>query len=116
MTPPPEGGRRSLCNGTTTAGCVDIEAGRGRTDGASSTGVTRVAGGRHHHHDQFGNFELSIEWKVQPKGNSGVSTASPKGGRDSSPSEMQVLNDAASAGKRATSAVPLWLYHFRPAP
>ncbi len=65
---------RSLFDGKTTAGWrgyrqAQLPAGWQVVDGA----LTRVgAGGDIVSVDQFGDFELSLEWKIAPGGNSGV--------------------------------------------
>lgn len=103
-------GWRALFDGATTAGWrgfkrADVPDGWRVIDGA----ITRVGpGGDLMTTDQFGNFELSLEWKVQPAGNSGVFyRVTEEGGQtyETGP-EMQVLDDAGHAdGKsRLTSA------------
>jgi hypothetical protein len=91
-------GWRLLFDGRTTAGWrgfrrAEIPAGWQVVDGA----LTRVAeGGDIVTTDQFGNFELALEWNVAPGANSGVmyrvseDVAAPY---ESGP-EMQVLDDA----------------------
>jgi hypothetical protein len=103
-------GWRSLFDGATTAGWrgykrADIPQGWRVVDGA----LTRVGpGGDIITTDQFGNFELSLEWKVQPRGNSGVFYRVTEEGDQTyfTGPEMQVLDDAGHAdGKsRLTSA------------
>jgi hypothetical protein len=105
-----EGGWRSLFDGTTTAGWrgykkTDVPAGWRVVEGA----WTRVGpGGDIITTDQFGNFELSLEWKVQAKGNSGVFYRVTEEGDETyfTGPEMQVLDDAGHPdGKsRLTSA------------
>ena len=71
------GGWRALFDGATTAGwrgfkSADVPDGWRVVDGA----ITRVGrGGDLMTTEQFGNFELALEWKVQPKGTAGCSTA-----------------------------------------
>lgn len=105
-----EGGWRSLFDGATTAGWrgykkTDVPNGWRVVDGA----LTRVgSGGDIITTDQFGNFELSLEWKVQPHGNSGVFYRVTEEGDQTyfTGPEMQVLDDAGHPdGKsRLTSA------------
>ena len=103
-------GWRALFDGATTAGWrgfkrADVPDGWRVIDGA----ITRVGpGGDLMTTDQFGNFELSLEWKVQPAGNSGVFyRVTEEGGQtyETGP-EMQVLDDAGHADgqSRLTSA------------
>jgi hypothetical protein len=104
------GGWRSLFDGATTTGWrgfkrSDVPAGWRVVDGA----LTRVgSGGDLITTDQFGNFELSLEWKVQPRGNSGVFYRVTEEGDETyhTGPEMQVLDDAGHPdGKsRLTSA------------
>jgi hypothetical protein len=105
-----ESGWRSLFDGSTTAGWrgykrSDVPAGWRVVDGA----LTRIgAGGDIITTDQFGNFELSLEWKVQPRGNSGVFYRVTEEGDQTyfTGPEMQVLDDAGHADgqSRLTSA------------
>src|ERR687896_1963376 len=113
-------GWRSLFDGATTAGWrgykrPDIPDGWRVVDGA----LTRVgSGGDIITTDQFGNFELALEWKVQPRGNSGVFYRVTEEGDQTyfTGPEMQVLDDAAHPdGKsRLTSAGAN--YGLHPAP
>ncbi|HSJ64640.1 MAG TPA: DUF1080 domain-containing protein [Gemmatimonadaceae bacterium] len=68
--------------------------------------------------DQFGDFELALEWKVGPAGNSGVFYRVTEEGEETYHTgiEMQVLDDAghADGGSRLTSAGSL--YGLYPAP
>jgi len=101
---------RSLFDGATTNGWrgykrADMPDGWRVVDGA----LTRVGGaGDIITTDQFGNFELSLEWKVQPRGNSGVFYRVTEEGDHAyfTGPEMQVLDDAGHADgqSRLTSA------------
>jgi 3-keto-disaccharide hydrolase len=103
-------GWRSLFDGATTAGWrgykrADVPDGWRVVDGA----LTRVGqGGDLITDDQFGNFELALDWKVQPRGNSGVFYRVTEEGEETyfTGPEMQVLDDAGHPdGKsRLTSA------------
>ena len=103
-------GWRALFDGATTTGWrgfkrADVPDGWRVVDGA----ITRVGpGGDLITTDQFGNFELALEWKVQPRGNSGVFYRVTEEGDHTyfTGPEMQVLDDAGHAdGKsRLTSA------------
>src|SRR5262245_37379479 len=70
----PSRGERSLFDGKTTAGWrgyrqKQLPSGWQVVDGA----LTRVgAGGDIISVDQFGDFELTLEWKISPGGNSGI--------------------------------------------
>jgi hypothetical protein len=68
--------------------------------------------------EQFGDFELALEWKVGPAGNSGVFYRLTEEGEETYHTgiEMQVLDDAghADGGARLTSAGSL--YGLYPAP
>ena len=113
-------GWRALFDGTTTTGWrgyrrADVPDGWRVVDGA----ITRVgAGGDLMTTDQFGNFELALEWKVPPGGNSGVFYRVTEEGDQTyfTGPEMQVLDDAGHAdGKsRLTSAGSA--YGLYPAP
>jgi hypothetical protein len=94
-------GWRALFDGRTTAGWrgyrrPDMPAGWEAIDGA----LTRTGpGGDIITADQFGNFELELEWMVAPGGNSGIFyrvTEVGEAGYHTGP-EMQVLDDAAHA-------------------
>jgi hypothetical protein len=114
-------GWRSLFDGKTTAGWRGYrqrEAPRGWqvVDGA----LTRVGeGGDIVTDDQFANFELSLEWKVAPGGNSGIFYRVTEDNDRSyySGPEMQVLDDAKHQdGKsRLTSAGSLYGIYAAPA-
>jgi len=91
-------GWRLLFDGTTTAGWrnynkKDIAAGWVVQDGA----LTRTgAGGDIISNDEFGNFELSIDWRIEPGGNSGIfyRASEEKDEIYWNAVEMQVLDDA----------------------
>jgi hypothetical protein len=113
-------GWRSLFDGQTTAGWrgyrrADMPSGWQVVDGA----LTRVgSGGDIVTTDQFENFELTLEWKVAPGGNSGIFYRVTETGEQTyhSGPEMQVLDDARhkDGGSRLTSAGAL--YGIYPAP
>lgn len=95
------GGWRLLFDGQTTDGwrgyhMDSMPSGWKVVDGA----LTRVGeGGDIITRDQFGNFELSLEWKIEPGGNSGIMyrvTEEYDYSYKSGP-EMQVLDDAGHA-------------------
>jgi hypothetical protein len=114
-------GWRPLFDGTTTAGWrgyrrADMPSGWQVVDGA----LTRVgAGGDIVTNDQFANFELALEWKVAPGGNSGIFYRVTEVGDQSyhSGPEMQVLDDARhkDGGSRLTSAGSLYGIYAAPA-
>jgi hypothetical protein len=113
-------GWRLLFDGRSTAGW------RGYKQQAPPSGwrvmegeLVRVAGGGDLiTTDQFGDFELALEWKVGPAGNSGVFYRMTEEGEESyhTAIEMQVLDDAGHADgqSRLTSAGSL--YGLYPAP
>jgi hypothetical protein len=113
-------GWRPLFDGRTTAGWrgykqQTVPDGWRVVDGA----LTRVGpGGDIITTDQFENFELALEWKVAPGGNSGIMYRVTEAGENSynTGPEMQVLDDARHAdGKsRLTSAGAA--YGLYPAP
>jgi len=114
-------GWRPLFDGTTTAGWrgyrrPDIPSGWKVVDGA----LTRVGdGGDIITTEQFANFELALEWKVAPGGNSGIFyrvTEDADQTYHSGP-EMQVLDDARhrDGGSRLTSAGSLYGIYAAPA-
>jgi hypothetical protein len=114
-------GWRSLFDGQTTAGWRgyrqrEMPSGWQAIDGA----LTRVGdGGDIVTDDQFANFELALEWKVAPGGNSGIFyrvTEDKERSYHSGP-EMQVLDDAKHQdGKsRLTSAGSLYGLYGVPA-
>jgi len=113
-------GWRSLFDGQTTTGWrgyrrADMPTGWQVVDGA----LTRVGGGGDIvTTDQFANFELALEWKVAPGGNSGIFYRVTETGEQSyhSGPEMQVLDDARhqDGGSRLTAAGAL--YGIYPAP
>ena len=91
-------GWRLLFDGTTTNGWRDygkqtLSDGWVVQDGA----LTRTgAGGDIISNDEFGNFELSIDWKIEPGGNSGIfyRASEEKDEIYWNAVEMQVLDDA----------------------
>ncbi len=93
----------------------DLPSGWQIVDGA----LTRVGpGGDIITRDQFGDFELELEWRVEPKGNSGIMyrvTEEDANTYRTGP-EMQVLDDAGHAdGKnRLTSAGSNYGLHAAP--
>jgi hypothetical protein len=103
-------GWRLLFDGTTTAGwrgyhMSAVPAGWAAADGA----LTRVGGGGDIiTMDQFADFELALEWKLTPGGNSGIMYRVTEEYDESYKSgpEMQVLDDAAhrDGQSRLTSA------------
>ena len=114
------GAWRSLFDGRTLAGWHAYKGGGAPKGWAVENGeLTRVgAGGDIVTDDQFGNFELALEWKVAPAGNSGIFYRVIDGEQETyhSGPEMQVLDDAAHPdGKsRLTSAGAA--YGLYPAP
>jgi hypothetical protein len=114
-------GWRALLDGKTTAGWrgykkPEMPSGWQVVDGA----LTRVGeGGDIITNDQFGNFELALEWKVAPGGNSGIFYRVTEDGRatyETGP-EMQVLDDArhVDGRSRLTSAGSLYGIYAAPA-
>jgi len=113
-------GWRLLFDGQTTAGWRNygkqtISDGWVVQDGA----LTRTgAGGDIITSDQFGNFELTIDWKIAPRGNSGVfyRASEEKDAIYWNAVEMQVLDDARhpDGQSRVTSAGAA--YDLYPAP
>ncbi len=114
-------GWRSLFDGQTTNGWREfrkpaIRDGWRVVDGA----LTRVAeGGDIVTTDQFANFELALEWKVAPGGNSGIFYRVSEEGQsvwETGP-EMQILDDERHAdGKsRLTSAGSNYALYGAPA-
>jgi hypothetical protein len=114
-------GWRLLLDGTTTTGWrgyrrADMPSGWKVVDGA----LTRVGqGGDIVTSDQFANFELALDWKVAPGGNSGIFYRVTELGDASyhSGPEMQVLDDAGhkDGGSRLTSAGSLYGIYAAPA-
>ena len=111
---------RSLFDGRTTAGwrgfrMDSVPAGWQVVDGA----LTRVGGGGDIvTTEQFANFELELEWRVEPGGNSGImfrvtedSDATYKSGP-----EMQVLDDAAHRDGQSRLTAAGANYGLHPAP
>jgi hypothetical protein len=114
-------GWRLLFDGATTAGWRgykqrEMPRGWQVVDGA----LTRVGeGGDIITNDQFGNFELALEWKVAPGGNSGIFyrvTEDADHTYETGP-EMQVLDDARhrDGQSRLTSAGALYGLYAAPA-
>jgi len=114
-------GWRALFDGKTTAGWRGYRQ-RGMPRGwqAVDGALTRVGeGGDIVTADQFANFELALEWKVAPRGNSGIFyrvTEDQEQTYHSGP-EMQVLDDAGhrDGGSRLTSAGSLYGLYAAPA-
>jgi hypothetical protein len=114
-------GWRPLFDGRSTAGWrgykkAEMPRGWQAVDGA----LTRVGeGGDIITTDQFANFELALEWKVAPGGNSGIFYRVTEEGEQSyhSGPEMQVLDDARhkDGGSRLTSAGSLYGIYAAPA-
>lgn len=113
-------GWRALFDGRTTAGWrgyrrPDMPAGWDVIDGA----LTRTgAGGDIITVDQFGNFELELEWMVAPGGNSGIFyrvTEAGEYGYHTGP-EMQVLDDSAHADGLSRLTAAGSAYGLYPAP
>jgi hypothetical protein len=115
-----QSGWRSLFDGRTTAGwrgfrMDSMPAGWQVVDSA----ITRVgAGGDIITVEQFANFELELEWRVAPGGNSGImfrvtedSDATYKSGP-----EMQVLDDAAHRDGQSRLTAAGANYGLDPAP
>lgn len=113
-------GWRLLFDGTSTAGwrsyrSDSMPGGWQAVDGA----LTRVArGGDIITRETFRDFELSLEWKVGPKGNSGIFyRAAP--GSDAiyfSAPEMQVLDDAGHADGQSPLTSAGSVYGLYPTP
>jgi hypothetical protein len=114
-------GWHPLFDGKSTAGWrgykkAEMPRGWQVVDGA----LTRVGeGGDIITNDQFANFELALEWKVAPGGNSGIFYRVTEEGDQSyhSGPEMQVLDDARhkDGGSRLTSAGSLYGIYGAPA-
>lgn len=122
MLPPEvhDTGWKSLFDGKTTAGwrgyrSKTMPAGWQVVDGA----LTRVdSAGDIITNEKYGNFELALEWKVAPGGNSGIFY---RVGEDSdyawrSGLEMQVLDDARHPDGRSPLTSAGSLYAIYPAP
>ena len=88
-----------------------VEGGELRRVGEGGDIVTR---------DQFGDFELELEWKVARGGNSGVMYRVVEGGDSSetymSGPEMQVLDDAGHPNGKVALTAAGALYGLYPAP
>ena len=113
-------GWRSLFDGRTTTGWrgymkPDMPSGWQVVDGA----LTRAGpGGDIITTDEFANFELALEWKVAPVGNSGIMyrvIEGPQNTYQSGP-EMQVLDDARHADGKSRLTAAGALYGIYPAP
>jgi hypothetical protein len=115
-----DAGWRLLFDGRTTAGWRgyrkdSLPAGWQVIDGA----LTRVAAaGDIVTVNQYGNFELALEWRVGPGGNSGIFYRVTEDGEHAwlSGPEMQVLDDAAHADGRSPLTSAGALYGLYPAP
>jgi hypothetical protein len=113
-------GWRLLFDGATTRGWrgyrrPDMPAGWQVEDGA----LTRVAGaGDIITEETFGDFELALEWKVAPGGNSGIFFRVTEEGEHSyhTGPEMQVLDDAAHSDGRSRLTSAGAAYGLYPAP
>ena len=113
-------GWRLLFDGTTTTGWRDygkqtISDGWVAQDGA----LTRTgAGGDIISNDQFKNFELSIDWKVEPGGNSGIFYRASEENDEIywNAVEMQVLDDAKHPDGRNPLQAAGAAYDLYPAP
>jgi hypothetical protein len=113
-------GWRLLFDGRTTAGWrgfrrADMPAGWQVVDGA----LTRIAEGADIvTTDQFGNFELALEWNVAPGGNSGVMYRVSEDVAESYESgpEMQVLDDARHADGKSRLTAAGSLFALYPSP
>ena len=113
-------GWRSLFDGRTTAGWrgykrVDMPSGWQVVDGA----LTRVSrAGDIVTADEFGDFELALEWKISPGGNSGIMyrvTEDADATYETGP-EMQVLDDARHPDGQSPLTSAGALYGLYPAP
>ncbi|MGH7665576.1 MAG: 3-keto-disaccharide hydrolase [Gemmatimonadaceae bacterium] len=113
-------GWRLLFDGTTTAGwrgyqMDSMPSGWGVIDG---TLVRTGPGGDIITQDQFADFELALEWKVGPGGNSGVMyrvTEDNEHSYESGP-EMQVLDDAEHADGQSRLTAAGAVYGLYPSP
>lgn len=113
-------GWRLLFDGKTTAGWrnygkKDISDGWTVQDGA----LTRTgAGGDIITNDQFKNFELSIDWKIEPGGNSGIfyRASEEKDEIYWNAVEMQVLDDAKHPDGQSPMTSAGAAYDLYPAP
>jgi hypothetical protein len=113
-------GWRSLFDGRTTAGWrgykrADMPRGWQVVDGA----LTRVErAGDIVTADEFGDFELALEWKISPGGNSGIMyrvTEDADATYETGP-EMQVLDDARHPDGQSPLTSAGALYGLYPAP
>lgn len=113
-------GWRLLFDGQTTAGWRNygkqtISDGWVVQDGA----LTRTgAGGDIITNDEFGNFELSIDWKIEPRGNSGIfyRASEEKDAIYWNAPEMQVLDDAGHPDGQSPLESAGAAYDLYPAP
>lgn len=92
-----DSGWRSLFDGKSTTGWHAYKGGPVPASWkvADSTLTSTPGGGDIVTDDQFGDFELALEWKVKPGGNSGIFYRAPDGAEsiyEVAP-EMQVLDD-----------------------
>lgn len=114
-------GWRLLFNGTDFTGWKVYNAGPVAAPWSVADGAISLAAGSGTDiitEEEFGPFELSLEWKISPNGNSGIiylvneSTAL-KNTYNSGP-EMQVLDDAGHADGKIPSHQAGALYDFAP--
>ncbi len=111
---------RSLFDGTSTSGWRSYR-GTGAPAGWEVVNgeLTRVgAGGDIVTVDEYGDFELELEWKVAPGGNSGIMyrvTETAANSYESGP-EMQVLDDSGHADGRSRLTSAGSAYGLYPAP
>ena len=113
-------GWRLLFDGQSTAGWRDY----GKptiSDGwvVKDSALTRVgAGGDIITNDEFGNFELALEWKIEPGGNSGIfyRASEDKDEIYWNAPEMQVLDDAKHPDGQSPLTSAGALYDLYPAP
>jgi hypothetical protein len=114
------GGWRPLFDGRTTAGwrgyrSQEVPAGWQVVDGA----LTRVDGGGDIvTTEQFGDFELELEWNVTPGGNSGIMyrVTEEAGNSYETGPEVQILDDARHADGRSRLTAAGAAYGLYPAP
>lgn len=114
-------GWRLLFNGTDFTGWKIYNAGPVAAPWSAANGeiaLTGKGGGDIITEEEFGPFELSLEWKISPNGNSGIiylvnEAATLKNTYNSGP-EMQVLDDAGHADGKIPSHQAGALYDFAP--